>query len=69
MIDLVMKRFPSMFKNLPATILVVCRSSIVFNRPMMMLVPQVLGDPTLSWDFQFVGLVSPNCEIGPVIGK
>ena len=55
-----------MFKNLPATILVVCTSSVVFNSPTM-LVPQVLVDPTLSWDFPIIGLVSPNREIGPAI--
>ena len=52
-IDLVVERFSSMFKNLPATILVICRSSIVFNSPPM-LVPQVFGDPTLSCDFPII---------------
>ena len=54
-----------MFKNLPATILVVCTSSVVFNSPTM-LVPQVLG---LSWDFPIIGLVSPNREIGLAIAR
>ena len=65
-IDFVVERFSSMFKNLPATILVICTSSTVFNSPTM-LVPQILGDPTLSWDFLIIGLVSPNREIGLMI--
>ena len=49
-IDLVVERFSSMFKNLLVTILVLCRSSIVFNSPTMP-VPHVLGGVTLSCDF------------------
>ena len=58
-----MESFSGMLKNLPATILVICRSSVVLNSPTKVGL-QVLGDPTLSWDFPIVGLVSPYRETG-----
>ena len=57
-----------MFKNLSMTLYDHTGRMIVFNSPTLLL-PQVLGGVTLSWDFPSVGLVSPYREICPALEK